>query len=140
MQKSVASMTMLSDGVLLSGGGNQIKAWDSLMRFKLIKERVVSLPRPCHRQTLLTCRSASSLSLSDIAHVSLCLVPVTVRHCSRVALPRHCHRQTLLTYRSASSLSPSVIAHVLLCLVPVTVRHCSRVALPRPCHRQTLLT
>ena len=71
VQKSVASMTMLSDGVLLSGGGNEIKAWDSLMRFKLIKERVVSPLRPCHRQALLTCRSASSLSPSDIAHESL---------------------------------------------------------------------
>ena len=62
VQKSVASMTMLSDGVLLSGGGNEIKAWDSLMRFKLIKERVVSPLRLCHRQALLTSRSAHCVS------------------------------------------------------------------------------
>ena len=45
----------------------------------------IALPRLCHRQTLFTCRSASSVSPSDIAHVSLYFVCVTVRHCSRVA-------------------------------------------------------
>jgi hypothetical protein len=42
LQKSVSSLVMLSDGVLISGGGSEIKAWDSLMRFKLLRERVVS--------------------------------------------------------------------------------------------------
>ena len=114
-------MTMLSDGVLLSGGGNEIKAWDSLMRFKLIKERVVSPLRLCHRHTLLTCRSASiNQSINILFYV--------------------CSRRGDIRHRSASSVSPSDIVHVSLCLVCVTVRLCSRVALLRLCHRQTLLT
>ena len=52
---------MLSDGVLLSGGGSEIKAWDSLMRFKMLKERVVSLVIVCVMR-LFTCRSASCVS------------------------------------------------------------------------------
>ncbi|KAK7094169.1 echinoderm microtubule-associated protein-like CG42247 isoform X1 [Littorina saxatilis] len=40
-KKNVSSLVMLSVGVLLSGGGSEIKAWDSLNRFKLLKERVL---------------------------------------------------------------------------------------------------
>jgi len=32
---------MLEDGTLLSGGGAEIKAWDSMNYFKRVKERAV---------------------------------------------------------------------------------------------------
>jgi len=32
---------MLEDGTLLSGGGTEIKAWDSMNYFKRVKERTV---------------------------------------------------------------------------------------------------
>nr|KAG5700211.1 hypothetical protein BaRGS_011054 [Batillaria attramentaria] len=40
-KKSVSSLVMLSDGVLLSGGGSEIKAWDSFTRFEMVKERAL---------------------------------------------------------------------------------------------------
>ena len=34
---------MLEDGTLLTGGGNEIKAWDSLSAYKSVKERTVGI-------------------------------------------------------------------------------------------------
>ena len=44
LQKSVFSLCMLEDGTLLSGGGNEIKAWDTMSAFKSVKERTVGTP------------------------------------------------------------------------------------------------
>ena len=48
VQKPVLSLCMLEDGTLLSGGGAEIKAWDSMNYFKRVKERTVT------RQHLVT--------------------------------------------------------------------------------------
>jgi len=44
MQKPVLALCMLDDGTLLSGGGAEIKAWDSMNCFKRVKERSVRAP------------------------------------------------------------------------------------------------
>ncbi|XP_074654603.1 77 kDa echinoderm microtubule-associated protein-like isoform X2 [Tubulanus polymorphus] len=40
-QKTVLVLTMLPDGTLLSGGGNEIRAWDSVNQYKIVKERMI---------------------------------------------------------------------------------------------------
>ncbi|GFN91803.1 echinoderm microtubule-associated protein-like 1, partial [Plakobranchus ocellatus] len=40
-KKSVSALCMLGDGTLLSGGGNEVKAWDSISNYCLVKERVL---------------------------------------------------------------------------------------------------
>ncbi|XP_035829085.1 echinoderm microtubule-associated protein-like CG42247 [Aplysia californica] len=40
-KKSVSALCMLGDGTLLSGGGNEVKAWDSINNYSLVKERVL---------------------------------------------------------------------------------------------------
>ncbi|CAL1540738.1 unnamed protein product [Lymnaea stagnalis] len=40
-KKSVAALCMLGDGTLLSGGGNEVKAWDSINNYSPVKERVL---------------------------------------------------------------------------------------------------
>ena len=43
LQKSVFALCMLEDGTLLSGGGSEIKAWDSMNSYRAVKERTVSI-------------------------------------------------------------------------------------------------
>jgi len=43
---------MLEDGTLLSGGGAEIKAWDSMNYFKRVKERTVITRSQSPRQDL----------------------------------------------------------------------------------------
>ncbi|KAK6965507.1 echinoderm microtubule-associated protein-like [Biomphalaria glabrata] len=40
-KKSVSSLCMLGDGTLLSGGGNEVKAWDSINDYAPVKERIL---------------------------------------------------------------------------------------------------
>jgi hypothetical protein len=39
----VSTLCILDDGTLISGGGSDIKAWDSMNHYKFVKERSVGL-------------------------------------------------------------------------------------------------
>ena len=43
LQKTVFTLCVLEDGTMLSGGGSEIRAWDTFNRYSPVKHRMVGL-------------------------------------------------------------------------------------------------
>lgn len=92
-EKPVLSLCMLEDGTLLSGGGTEIKAWDTMNYFKRVKERTI--PEGCgHVRTIVASSRGGADGLlyvgttkNSILHGSLQDKMATVVHVSIMELP-----------------------------------------------------